>query len=80
MSRPEGSQAPEVFYDETEARKYNASSRMITIQAEISERAIEMLSLPPGQPAYILDVGCGTGLSGKALDEAGHFWVVRRIT
>ena len=24
---------------------------------------------------YILDIGCGSGLSGKALEEAGHYWV-----
>lgn len=74
MSRPEGSQAPQDFYDDKEARKYNQSSRMINIQSEISERAIEMLALPD-RPCYILDVGCGSGLSGEALEEAGHYWV-----
>ena len=52
MPRPEGSQAPDLFYDDKEARKYNSSSRMINIQQEISERAIEMLNLPPG-PYYV---------------------------
>lgn len=75
MSRPEGSRAPDKFYDHDEARKYNQSTRMINIQAEISERAIEMLGLPEGKPAFILDVGCGSGLSGEALEEAGHYWV-----
>lgn len=75
MSRPEGSMAPNMFYNDNEAGKYNSSSRMINIQAEISERAIEMLALPPNQRSYILDVGCGSGLSGKALEEAGHYWV-----
>mmetsp|Transcript_13338 Transcript_13338/g.18287 ORF Transcript_13338/g.18287 Transcript_13338/m.18287 type:complete len:292 (+) Transcript_13338:30-905(+) len=77
MSRPEGTQAPDLYYDEKEARKYDASSRMKNIQAEIAARAIEMLNLPPvtTRPSYILDVGCGSGLSGQALEEAGHFWV-----
>jgi 18S rRNA (guanine1575-N7)-methyltransferase len=79
MSRPEGTRAPELFYDQNEARKYNQSSRMINIQAEISERAIEMLGLPEGKPCFILDVGCGSGLSGEALEEAGHYWVVREF-
>lgn len=74
MSRPEGTQAPQNFYDDKEARKYNSSSRMINIQTEISERAIEMLALPD-RPCYILDVGCGSGLSGDVLEEAGHYWV-----
>lgn len=75
MSRPEGTKAPDVFYDETEARKYNASTRMLNIQAEISQRAIEMLALPTGNSGYILDIGCGSGMSGEALEEAGHYWV-----
>lgn len=75
MSRPEGSKPPDLFYDETEARKYDSSSRMINIQREISNRAIEMLGLPEGRPSYVLDIGCGSGLSGQALEEAGHFWI-----
>lgn len=74
MSRPEGTRPPELYYDETEARKYNSSSRIINIQAEITQRAIEMLGLPD-RPCYVLDVGCGSGLSGEALEEAGHYWV-----
>jgi 18S rRNA (guanine1575-N7)-methyltransferase len=75
MSRPEGSQAPELFYNETEARKYDSSSRMMNIQAEISARALEMLSLPPNRSSYLLDIGCGSGLSGQTLENAGHYWV-----
>jgi 18S rRNA (guanine1575-N7)-methyltransferase len=67
--------APYMFYDDNEAAKYNSSSRMINIQAEISARAIEMLALPEDRPSYILDIGCGSGLSGKALEEEGHYWV-----
>jgi 18S rRNA (guanine1575-N7)-methyltransferase len=48
---------------------------MINIQREISNRAIEMLGIPEGKSAYILDIGCGSGLSGQALEEAGHYWM-----
>jgi 18S rRNA (guanine1575-N7)-methyltransferase len=75
MSRPEGSRPPELFYNEVEARKYDSSSRMINIQREITMRAIEMLGLPKDRPSYILDIGCGSGLSGQALEEAGHYWI-----
>jgi 18S rRNA (guanine1575-N7)-methyltransferase len=34
-----------------------------------------MLSLPPDRPSFILDIGCGSGLSGQALEEQGHYWV-----
>lgn len=75
MSRPESVNPPELFYDDTEAKKYDASSRMVNIQAEISERALEMLALPNDRPYYILDIGCGSGLSGQTIEEAGHYWV-----
>ena len=48
---------------------------MVGIQAEITMRAVELLQLPPGQVSMILDVGCGSGLSGKVLEEQGHYWV-----
>ena len=74
-SRPEGSAPPDLFYDGTEARKYHANSRMQTIQTEIAERAIEMLQLPEGRPALVLDIGCGSGLSGEVLEEKGYTWI-----
>lgn len=39
------------------------------------ERAIELLALPEDQPCLILDIGCGSGLSGTAIEEAGHQWI-----
>lgn len=75
MSRPEGVNPPELFYNDTEARKYDSSSRIINIQEQITQRALEMLALPEGKQCYILDIGCGSGLSGKVLEEAGHYWV-----
>jgi 18S rRNA (guanine1575-N7)-methyltransferase len=48
-----------------EARKYNSSSRMVGVQREITERAIELLRLPEDRPSFVLDVGCGSGLSGQ---------------
>ena len=47
---------------------------MVEIQRTLSERAIELLRLPPDESCYILDVGCGSGLSGAALEEQGHMW------
>uniref|UniRef100_A0AAX7UM94 18S rRNA (guanine-N(7))-methyltransferase n=1 Tax=Astatotilapia calliptera TaxID=8154 RepID=A0AAX7UM94_ASTCA len=73
--RPEHSAPPDVFYNEEEAKKYSQNSRMIEIQTQMSERAVELLSLPEGQPCFLLDVGCGSGLSGDYLSEEGHYWV-----
>jgi hypothetical protein len=45
MSRPELQAPAEVFYGETEARKYLHNSRMIQVQGQMAERALEMLNL-----------------------------------
>ena len=47
--------------------------RSLSFQAQI--RSIELLRLDPNQVSFILDVGCGSGLSGKVLEEKGHVWV-----
>jgi len=74
--RPEHTAPPEIFYNEDEARKYTTNSRMINIQASLTQRALELLALPnDGVPRLLLDIGCGSGLSGEALTEAGHTWV-----
>jgi len=76
MSRPELTGHASLFYNAKEARKYDSSSRMVGIQREITERAIELLNLSsPDRPSFILDVGCGSGLSGQVLEEHGHVWV-----
>eukprot|EP00316_Scyphosphaera_apsteinii_P024252 CAMPEP_0119330952 /NCGR_PEP_ID=MMETSP1333-20130426/79379_1 /TAXON_ID=418940 /ORGANISM="Scyphosphaera apsteinii, Strain RCC1455" /LENGTH=321 /DNA_ID=CAMNT_0007340433 /DNA_START=12 /DNA_END=978 /DNA_ORIENTATION=- len=73
-SRPEEQAPPQIFYNETEASKYLHNSRMIEVQASMAERALELLCLPEDAPCLLLDVGCGTGLSGEILEEAGHHW------
>ncbi|KAJ3091824.1 Williams Beuren syndrome chromosome region 22 protein [Quaeritorhiza haematococci] len=75
MSRPEHTAPPEVFYNQDEASKYTSNSRIAAIQAEMTYRALELLALPPGESCYILDIGCGSGLSGEVLEEEGHVWV-----
>uniref|UniRef100_A0A7S1TDM7 18S rRNA (guanine(1575)-N(7))-methyltransferase Bud23 C-terminal domain-containing protein n=1 Tax=Compsopogon caeruleus TaxID=31354 RepID=A0A7S1TDM7_9RHOD len=76
MSRPEHQAPPEVFYNEGEAKKYLTSSRMVEIQTKLSERCLELLALDsPNESRLLLDIGCGTGLSGDVLSEHGHHWV-----
>jgi SAM-dependent methyltransferase len=48
---------------------------MIDIQVQMSERAIELLALLDGEPHFLLDLGCGSGLSGSVLEDQGHTWV-----
>ncbi|KAF2725500.1 S-adenosyl-L-methionine-dependent methyltransferase [Polychaeton citri CBS 116435] len=79
MSRPEDILPPDLFYNDTESRKYTTSSRIKGIQASMTNRALELLDLQ--EPSLILDLGCGSGLSGEILSdvpevEGGpHTWV-----
>ncbi|CAN1326536.1 18S rRNA (guanine-N(7))-methyltransferase RID2 [Linum perenne] len=75
-TRPENLAPPEIFYNDSEARKYTSSSRIIKIQSQLSERALELLALPnDGVPRLLLDIGCGSGLSGETITENGHEWI-----
>ena len=60
--RPEHLAPPEIFYNFEEARKYTKNTRMIEIQNEMSERAVELLALPEDEPCFVLDIGCGSGI------------------
>ena len=51
MRRPEESGPADIFYNETEAKKYLHSSRMIEVQTNMAERALEMLNLREGVEA-----------------------------
>jgi len=75
MSRPEHQAPPEIFYDDKEAEKYTSSSRMIEIQSTMTLRALELLNIPENKPSLLLDIGCGSGLSGEILTEHGHVWI-----
>lgn len=74
MSRPEHLAPPEIFYNEEESQKYATSSRMIDIQTRMAERALELILLPE-RPCLLLDIGCGSGISGQAISDAGHTWI-----
>ncbi|KAF2683236.1 williams Beuren syndrome chromosome region 22 protein-like protein [Lentithecium fluviatile CBS 122367] len=67
MSRPEDILPPDLFYNDTESRKYTTSSRIQKIQSTMTHRALSLLSL--STPSLILDIGCGSGLSGEILSR-----------
>ncbi|CEF67114.1 Ribosome biogenesis methyltransferase WBSCR22 [Strongyloides ratti] len=75
MSKPELSGPPELYYNETEARKYDTNSHVYEIQRTMAQRAIDLLELPDTMSGIILDVGCGTGMSGEVITENGHDWI-----
>lgn len=50
------------------------------LQETLTERALELLALPHDDvPKLLLDLGCGSGLSGEALTRHGHMWLVRIV-
>ena len=59
----------------TQPNVLTRSTRIQSIQAEMTFRAIELLALPKNKVSYLLDIGCGSGLSGECLEDEGHFWV-----
>lgn len=73
--RPEHIAPATEFYSTTGAEKYAKSSRINEVQRTLAERCVELLALPAGEPGLVIDIGCGTGLSGSILSEAGHEWV-----
>ncbi|MCP9258666.1 putative 18S rRNA (guanine-N(7))-methyltransferase [Dirofilaria immitis] len=76
MSRPEFSGPPELYYDDVQAAKYSQNSHIIEIQTRMTERAIELLALPDdNESRLLLDIGCGSGLSGEVITEMGHNWI-----
>lgn len=47
----------------------------------MAERCLELMGIQPNseedknaEPMFILDIGCGSGLSGEIIEEFGHFW------
>lgn len=56
----------------SEAGKYTQNTRMMAIQAAMAQRCIELLSFAEGEPKLVLDIGCGSGLSGGETAAAGR--------
>ncbi|KAF7256293.1 hypothetical protein EG68_06706 [Paragonimus skrjabini miyazakii] len=73
--RPESTLPPELYYNEKEAQKYTSNSHIIEVQTRITERAIELLALPENESHTLLDIGCGSCLSGETVTEYGHEWI-----
>ncbi|KAF6162730.1 hypothetical protein GIB67_028999 [Kingdonia uniflora] len=74
-SSPEFQAPTEIYYNNTEARKYTSSSNMVHTQRKLSEGALELLGLPHhGLPRLLFYIGCGSGVNGETLSENGQQW------
>ena len=76
MSRPEHVAPAEIYYGEENAARYARNTRNLEIQTRMTERALELLALPESdEPALLLDIGCGSGLSSETISENGHAFI-----
>ena len=78
VTRPEDRRGGDAnaHYDVGEARRY--TSQNDKVQAELTECALDLLVLRPvdaSGPLLIADIGCGSGLSSRVIEERGHVWV-----
>lgn len=73
--RPEDLDDPILFYDEENVEKYVRNNRMNQIQREMTERALELMEFDDDQSRLILDLGCGSGISGDILTAYNHLWI-----
>ena len=71
MSRPERIAPPDLYYDVKEAGKYTGNSRIMKIQSTMADRCLELLNFGDG-PKIVLDIGCGSGISGGRLLSGVH--------
>ena len=68
--------AADLHYDHAEASRYTA--RNAQIQDELASRCLELLHRGEGSVAkhqLLLDLGCGSGLSGRMMGSVGHTWL-----
>ncbi|ESL07208.1 hypothetical protein TRSC58_05108 [Trypanosoma rangeli SC58] len=73
--RPEFENPPDVLYNEAGASRYTSSTRVQLVQRAMTVRALELLGIPSGRQALLLDIGCGSGISGDVLRSMGHTWI-----
>ena len=73
MALPEHSGPAECYYDKAESSNYHRNSRISKIQRDMTVRALELLAPERGDP--ILDIACGSGLSGSCIEARGHEWI-----
>jgi 18S rRNA (guanine1575-N7)-methyltransferase len=65
--RPEHKATASSFYSGDNAAKYTAASRIVDVQTTMAERCLELVNFPASRgPQLVLDIGCGSGLSGGA--------------
>ncbi|EOB11747.1 methyltransferase [Nosema bombycis CQ1] len=74
MSKIPELEAPaEIYYDNENAFKYDTNTSLQTIQREITLKCIDLLEIK--ERGFVLDIGCGSGISGSVLSELNLPWI-----
>ena len=73
------SQGDNIEYISQIALVYPSCSMVRLLQEQLTQRALELLALPDDGPKILLDLGCGSGLSGEELTENGYTWIVSTL-
>lgn len=66
---PELSNPPSIFYNAVGSEKYHRNTRINKVQTEIAERCIELLNAEKSHSNIVLDIGCGSGISIKVINN-----------
>lgn len=75
LTRPELCTAPELYYNDAESTRYHNHKHTVKIQEQIARRCIELLHISDIQSQLVLDIGCGSGISGNILTQECINWV-----
>ncbi|KAM0687556.1 hypothetical protein COBT_001201 [Conglomerata obtusa] len=72
MTKPENDILPPQLHYRS-SKSYALSSRLNKIQRQITQRCLKHLEVENN--ALILDLGCGTGISGREISRNGYMWI-----
>lgn len=65
-----------IYYTGDNVDKATANPHYVSIQRELTERALALIEIDDSFPQMILDVGCGTAISGQLISETMHHMFV----
>ena len=68
--RPELTGNAADYYDEEQAALYTRNAHTQSVQIKLTERALELINAPP--PAFLLEIGAGSGISTQFANECGY--------
>ncbi|KAH0571468.1 S-adenosylmethionine-dependent methyltransferase [Spironucleus salmonicida] len=78
MVRPENTGPADMYYNAETAAQYNDNTRINDVQLQLTDRALELLSMEA--PALLLEIGAGSGISTNYANEQGYLTIALDIS